>query len=640
MVRKKAKAKVVKRVAKKTASRKSLKAVQGATLNAILNTSTFKGITDALATARAKKVVNIVKTGLFVAVVALAALSLLTTLPIRTPIKPFIVLSGSMRSSIYEGSVSFVNREYGEVKVGDVITFIRPDDFSQNVTHRVTAAEEIDGKVAYKTKGDANNTEDAWVVRPEAIWGKVAFSLPLIGHIVNFSKTQVGVILVIVIPLILISIDELRIIRREIIKVRGKRKTASVKSRKSVALALLIYLIPIIGSNINATLAAFTDQTNVTNNSTNTGFWVPPTVVVTSPVSGDVWYHLNTYNITWTATPGCSTCTIADITISYSVDGGGFNQIATGEANDGTFAWTAPDGIFSSNVVIQVTATDINSLVGSDTSDVFTIKSPIVINEFLVNPAGPENAVKPGGQWVELKNLGSVPIDAAGWVLYDSNDNHELIVAANADNNGNFADAGETVVPAGSYLVVYKDGDPDFILDLGGGDSVRLYNAEITSGGGLVDSFPYTANPVVPENESYSRIPDGTGAFELTNVLTPLAENQPSSAPLILGAEPNAIDINESATSSPSVEPTSTPVELLDVLASPDPIVEESTASSSATPTPEVLPSIEPSAASLPIPDLSLTPTPPVEPTPEPAPAPVPNAVDIVPITLENPTNV
>lgn len=147
----------------------------------------------------------------------------------------------------------------------------------------------------------------------------------------------------------------------------------------------------------------------------------------------------------------------------------------------------------------------------------------VVINEFLPNPIGKDNAPKPNGEWVELYNLSSLPIDIAGWVLYDNSDSHPLeIKLSNSDNNGNVADSGETIVPANGFMVVYLNGAYNGWLNNTGGDSVRLYDGPIGSGGFLIDSYSY--NGSAPENKSFARIPDGTGNF-VDPIPTPLAPN-------------------------------------------------------------------------------------------------------------------
>ncbi|OGZ44860.1 MAG: hypothetical protein A3J54_00340 [Candidatus Ryanbacteria bacterium RIFCSPHIGHO2_02_FULL_45_13b] len=126
----------------------------------------------------------------------------------------------------------------------------------------------------------------------------------------------------------------------------------------------------------------------------------------------------------------------------------------------------------------------------------------IVINEFMPNPVGDDNAVKPEGEWVELFNPTSVLVNVDGWVLYDSSNSNELVISATN------TDTGDTILPSKGFLVVYRNGDGDFALNNSSGDSVRLFDGAIGSGGALIDSHAYAIS--VPENKSFARVPDGS----------------------------------------------------------------------------------------------------------------------------------
>ncbi len=90
----------------------------------------------------------------------------------------------------------------------------------------------------------------------------------------------------------------------------------------------------------------------------------------------------------------------------------------------------------------------------------------------------------------------------AAWVLYDNKDTNELFITSENTNRGN------TIVPAGGFLVVYRNGDSDFALNNTGEDSVRLYDGKISEGANLIDSYIYTINAL--EGKSFARIPDGS----------------------------------------------------------------------------------------------------------------------------------
>ncbi|MDD5031792.1 MAG: lamin tail domain-containing protein [Patescibacteria group bacterium] len=151
----------------------------------------------------------------------------------------------------------------------------------------------------------------------------------------------------------------------------------------------------------------------------------------------------------------------------------------------------------------------------------------VVINEFLPNPAGYDNALKPNGEWVELYNKGSEEIDVSGWVLYDGYLTHELLITP--ANTG----TGSTTIAAGEFLVVYRDGDSDFTLDNTGGDLIRLYDSEIDDGGNLIDSYTYASD--APEGKSFARIPDGSDNW-VDPIPTPGEENLLIGENIVFGA--------------------------------------------------------------------------------------------------------
>jgi len=286
-------------------------------------------------------------------------------------------------------------------------------------------------------------------------------------------------------------------------------------------------LFLIAGGSVGvARTEAFFADSGITTSQFATGFWVLPTASLASPNGGETLYAGNTHAITWSASSSDPAAT-STINLSYSTDGGATfsNTIATGEVNDGSFNWTIPS-VASSSVRVQATAVDSHGLSQSDRSNAnLTIRSPIVVNEFVPNPTGFDDASMPGGEWVELYNNGVSDVDVNGWILYDNNDTHELFVStANSDSNSNTADSGETIVPAGGFLVVYRNADSNFELNNTGGDSVRLYTNTISGGGVLIDSYTYTLDPV-PNNKSFARIPDGTGNF-VDPIPTPGYANQ------------------------------------------------------------------------------------------------------------------
>lgn len=116
------------------------------------------------------------------------------------PIGPFrclVVTSGSMEPAIHVGSMIVVQRvAEEEIKVEDVVTRLSAND-RDFVTHRVV---EIDENHNFITRGDANREDEFDEPFPYSeIVGKVVLTIPMIGILINFSSTPMGMGLVILV---------------------------------------------------------------------------------------------------------------------------------------------------------------------------------------------------------------------------------------------------------------------------------------------------------------------------------------------------------------------------------------------------------------------------------------------------------
>lgn len=108
-----------------------------------------------------------------------------------------VVLSGSMEPEFSEGDLIVV-KETGAFKENDIVVF---QDGNSLVVHRII---DLDGETV-TTKGDANNTADE-PIHVSSVKGKVLFWIPFAGNIVEFLKTPVGIICIIVAAIALIEI--------------------------------------------------------------------------------------------------------------------------------------------------------------------------------------------------------------------------------------------------------------------------------------------------------------------------------------------------------------------------------------------------------------------------------------------------
>lgn len=181
------------------------------------------------------------------------------------------------------------------------------------------------------------------------------------------------------------------------------------------------------------------------------------------------------------------------------------------------------------------------------------ITFPVVLNEFLPAPDGilcadggndcvdgdddfifdfgDDSDDKPQGEWVELYNLTSVPVDLTGWYVSDASGGVGNTIEIETGNTL----AATTTIPANGYLVVYMNK----AIWNNTGDTVKLYNnvdvlqdsyaytsdyeycfLKPTAGdtndetpSGSSDDIDCTPGETIPKNKSYARIPDGTGSF-------------------------------------------------------------------------------------------------------------------------------
>ncbi|MET9734619.1 lamin tail domain-containing protein [Streptomyces sp. NPDC006458] len=103
---------------------------------------------------------------------------------------------------------------------------------------------------------------------------------------------------------------------------------------------------------------------------------------------------------------------------------------------------------------------------------------------------------------IELYNKGTATIDVSGWVLKDDNNSSSYKIAS-----------GTTLAPG-----AFRSFDVHAKFGLGSSDKARLYLAD---GSTLVDSFTWSSHSA----PSWSRCPDGTGAFRSAALTLGAANN-------------------------------------------------------------------------------------------------------------------
>jgi len=149
--------------------------------------------------------------------VLIAILLIFSTFPVSGNYKVMIVQSGSMEPAIKTGSV-VVAKPAQDYKIGDIITFGPYSKTKAPTTHRIYDVKVIGGEPIYITKGDANNAPDTREVTKRDILGKVLFSIPYLGYAVAFAKKPLGFALIVIVPAVIIIVDEIKNIYKEIKK--------------------------------------------------------------------------------------------------------------------------------------------------------------------------------------------------------------------------------------------------------------------------------------------------------------------------------------------------------------------------------------------------------------------------------------
>lgn len=139
---------------------------------------------------------------------------------------PLIVLTDSMYPLIQSGDVIICNTaDPKNIKKDDVISFFDPaGNGSSIVTHRVVEVTEVEGKIAWRTKGDNNNTEDRLPVTEDKLVAVYSGTrIPGLGNVALFMQSTPGLIVCVVCPIVLLVGYD--IIRRKLYEKATKKDT-------------------------------------------------------------------------------------------------------------------------------------------------------------------------------------------------------------------------------------------------------------------------------------------------------------------------------------------------------------------------------------------------------------------------------
>lgn len=165
------------------------------------------------------KIIKRIFEGIGIAIIILALIILLRALIFKEysfmGYRFYIIMSGSMEEAIHVGDGIVVKevKDANTLKVGDIIVF---DTSEGSTAHRIVKTYTEGENKLFRTKGDANNTQDKVLVKMSQVRGKVLFRVPKIGKALLFFRKHMVIILLLFFALLII----IELIRRLIIGAR------------------------------------------------------------------------------------------------------------------------------------------------------------------------------------------------------------------------------------------------------------------------------------------------------------------------------------------------------------------------------------------------------------------------------------
>jgi len=178
-----------------------------------------------------KKLAKIIQITVYIVIIVVGLFLVITLFPVKGNYQIKVVLSGSMEPTIHTGSIVVI-KPAEQYNVGNIVIFGKDTAKDVPTTHRIVSSRAVEGIILFTTKGDANKSPDTTEIRLSDIHGRVLFSVPYLGYVINFVKKPFGLVLVIVLPAIFIVYDEVRKIVKEVRRMK-KPKSMFVQDEEA-----------------------------------------------------------------------------------------------------------------------------------------------------------------------------------------------------------------------------------------------------------------------------------------------------------------------------------------------------------------------------------------------------------------------
>ena len=152
-----------------------------------------------------KVIARIISVLAWTAVIIVLILLVYTAVSKKTDIfghRMYLIMSGSMEPEI-SAKDAVVTKKQDEYHLGDVIAY---EEDNVTVVHRIIEEKNEGSSKYFRTKGDANNTEDMDIVTPSQIKGIVKYRWPAVGRIILFVQSNLIIFIIAIFILLVISI--------------------------------------------------------------------------------------------------------------------------------------------------------------------------------------------------------------------------------------------------------------------------------------------------------------------------------------------------------------------------------------------------------------------------------------------------
>lgn len=136
------------------------------------------------------------------------------------------VYGGGMSPTFKIGNAIVIESvEPESIAVGDIMVYYSPLD-GQITTHRVIGTVEMEEGLFFRTGGDNNEDDDPYIVPSENVTGRAKHQIPLLGYFFYFSRTPLGVALMMGLPGLVVTTTEVNTLIRTLIPHERRKRRA------------------------------------------------------------------------------------------------------------------------------------------------------------------------------------------------------------------------------------------------------------------------------------------------------------------------------------------------------------------------------------------------------------------------------